>query len=132
MYFMSHLNESIIAGRLYRDNDEIETSMTHDGEIIQSLPLNCSTTISREVFPDGAYGPIKISNLESMGIFSGSSVYMHYILVDGRLIYDRDYLDIDAEPTIIRRISLLAKIAISKVDHWENEANFYGTFEFEE
>jgi hypothetical protein len=129
---MSYLNESIIAGRLYRDSDEIETNLMYGGAIIQTLPLKCSTTLSREVMPDGTYGPIKISNLESMGIFSGSSVYMHYMLVDGKLVYDRDYLDVDIEPTIIRRLSLLAKIAISRVDHWEKETDFYGTYEYED
>jgi hypothetical protein len=120
---MRTLAETIIQGRLDRQFNELETSLRLSGKILESLPLGLGdTTIDREVLPDGVRGQVRISTQEGQSS-------NRYLLKDGQIVTDSAYGDNERQVKYFQKIKILARIAFGKVDHWDRESDFYGTFD---
>lgn len=120
------LTEVIIHNKIERGINELETSTRINGAIIECLPLNLGdTSISRPILPDGSRGPISISTKEARNLDMSHVVYERYKIIDGKLVTDPDYNFGESKRIIpFRRIKLLAKIALGRVNHWEMESDY--------
>ena len=127
-----NLTEVIIQGRLDRQVDELETSHRLSGQTFESLPLKLGdTTIDRELLSDGTKGQVRICTQEVQGLMGSVVIYRNYLLKDGNIITDSSYGGEERKLRGFRKAITLAKIAFSKVDHWNRESDFYGTYEEE-
>jgi hypothetical protein len=128
--FMTTISERIIQGRLDRQTEELEMSLRASGQTFESLPLSLGdTTIEREVLPDGTRGDVRICTQESKGLTGSVVVYERFQLKDGQIVTDPSYGEVEQRIKGFRKFRTLAKIALSRVDHWDRESDFYGIAE---
>jgi hypothetical protein len=123
---MNTFTQNIVEGKMDKLNTELETSLRMSGEVIESLTLGLGdTTIEREVLPDGSRGEITISTQENDSISGHSVTYRKYVIAEGELVHDTRF----GERTVgkYRKVTVLAKIAFGRVNHWDLKSDFYGT-----
>ena len=124
---MTTFTESIVQGRMAKLNSELETSLRMSGKTFESVTLGLGdTTLEREVLEDGTYGEIKISTKENDDLLGSSVTYQKYVLTGGEITPDTRF----GERTVgkLRIATVLAKVAFGRVDHWDKESDFYGSF----
>jgi len=123
---MNTVTQSIIEGKMARLNAELETGLRMSGQTFESVTLGLGdTTLKREVLPDGLRGEIQISTQENDDLMGSSVTYQNYLLVRGGLIPDDRYGERNVG--MLKKASVLAKIAFGRVNHWDKESDFYGT-----
>lgn len=117
------ITEAIIIRKLDRSVNDLETSPRMNGEVVESLSLYLGdTTLSRIVNQDGSKGEIGISTQESRDPLGLNVEYARYKIIDGKLVTDPDYYDGYPERiSPYSRLKLLAKVAMSRPDHWAEE-----------
>lgn len=123
---MNTLSRNIIESKMARLNDELETTVSLSGAVYESVNLGLGdTTLKREVLSDGSRGEIQISTQENDDFMGSSITYRNYLLVRDGLVPDARY----GERTvgILKKASVLAKVAFGRVNHWDRESDFYGT-----
>lgn len=128
---MNTFTEKIVQGKMNQNTDELETSSRLSGNIFESITLGLGdTTLQRQVLPDGSRGEIKISTQENDDLLGSSTTYRKYVLIGGEIVPDAEYGE--RQVGSIRKAIVLAKIAFGRVNHWDAESEFHGTFSEEE
>lgn len=125
---MTTFVERILANQFEKRVVDLETRALPGGGFEESLPLHLGdTTLTRTILPSGQVAGIKVCTQESQGAV-GNVIYRKYILKEGNLF---DAYDAERTITKFRKASLIAKIILSRPDHWDKETDFYGVEEEE-
>lgn len=121
---MSRIIERVIDGQFVRHADDLTINQDASGRVTRSLDLMLGysdTTITRTVLPDGSYGDTEIVTQETAGFRASITTHQSYLLEDGRIVVDpsrqpnRKAFPVPRH----RKIQLLTKIALGRVDNWK-------------
>ena len=120
-------SEKLIESRLASSVPELENTLRGDGKMVESLPLGLgSTKIDRVILPNGNKGEIQISSDEADDFLGLSITDGRYVLIDGQIVRDEryDFGEGKKEIGLVRRVIILSRIALGRVNHWEAKVDF--------